>query len=125
MKLYRAIAQQIERYSRNLDTAPQWADDAESRIDELARDFLPSGSGFDSGCRIELDQSRIDKIVIRCDFHHMNDAGYYDGWTSHRAIVTPSLQSGFDLRITGKDKRGIREYIADCIHNALKEEIDQ
>jgi len=121
--LYRALALEIDRYKRGIESGAPWADMAEDKIREFCRDYLPSGSGFDSGCYVEIEESRRDKIVIRCDFHHMNDSGFYDGWTTHRAIVTPCLLSGYALRITGKDKRGIREYIGDTIGHCLDSEI--
>ena len=50
----------------------------------------------------------------------MTEHGYYDGWTEHDVIVTPSLRSpGFSLRITGRNRRDIKEYIADAFHDAL------
>ena len=121
--LYRALAMEIDRYKRGIESGAPFADMAEDRLREFCRDFLPSGSGFDSGCYVEIEESRRDKIVIRCDFHHMNESGYYDGWTTHRAIVTPCLLYGYALRVTGKDKRGIREYIGDTIGHCLDSEI--
>lgn len=122
-KVFRALAREISRYHRGTESLAPWASDAQDAIEYLAREYLPSGSGFDSGCQIELDESRADKIVIRCEFHHMNDAGYYDGWTHHRAIVTPSLEWGFNLRITGRDKNGIKEYIGDTMQMHLSQQI--
>lgn len=124
-KLYQAMASNIDRINRNSDAANPFAEMGRESLESLVREYLPSGSGFDSGCYVETDQSRRDKIVIRCDFHHMDENGYYSGWTTHRAIVTPSLQFGFDLRITGKDKNGIKDYIADTIHAALVQEVEQ
>ena len=122
-KLFSLMAREIDRAKRGLDTGAPFADMAQDELQRLAREYLPSGSGFDSGCYIELDESRRDKIVIRCDFHHLNENGFYSGWTTHRAIVTPCLLFGFALRITGKDKDGIKEYIADSMHCALSAKI--
>lgn len=89
----------------------------------LLEDLLPSGSGFDNGSTIVLDESNENKLVFETDFHHMNETGYYDGWTNHRVIVKPSLAFGFDLRITGRDRNGIKDYIADVFHNILNQEV--
>ncbi len=81
-------------------------------------DMLPSGSGIDRATRIDIDASGDDKIVLMFDYHHMNDNGYYDGWTEHKAIITPSF-SGFDLKITGPNKRDIKDYLREVFSYAL------
>lgn len=49
----------------------------------------------------------------------MNDAGYYDGWTSYRVTVYPSFVYGLDIRISGRDRNGIKELIRTRFHDAL------
>ena len=71
----------------------------------------PSGSGFDNGTYLSYDESKPERLVFTTAFHHMNSDGYYIGWTEHKVIITPSLQYGFLLRITGKNYRGIKEYM--------------
>lgn len=115
MKVINAIANAIANIDKD------WAQDL---LYILEREYLPSGSGIDHGCQVLVDKSNPNRIVIQVDFHHMNDVGYYDGWTSHKAIITPSLQFGFDIRITGKDRRGIKDYLADVISNALEQDFD-
>jgi hypothetical protein len=51
----------------------------------------------------------------------MNTHGYYEGWTEHKVIVTPSWH-GFNIRVTGKDKNQIKEYITETFHYVLNEE---
>lgn len=92
----------------------RWAE----RLKELSREHLPSGSGFDSGNHFIAEESRPDRLIFATSFHHMNDSGFYDDWTNHRVIVTPEF-GGFGLKVTGRDKRGIKEYIADSFHAAL------
>ncbi|MFU1607363.1 hypothetical protein ACM25O_13340 [Sulfitobacter pontiacus] len=48
----------------------------------------------------------------------MNPAGMYDGWTTHKAILTPVFGS-YALRLTGKDRAGIKDYIAETLGAAL------
>lgn len=83
---------------------------------------LPSGSGIDRGTIIDRERSRPDRIVLVCSFHHMNEHGYYDGWTDHEVIVRPSLAWGFTLRVTGRDRNGIKDYLHDVYMHALREE---
>jgi hypothetical protein len=85
---------------------------------------LVSGSGFDKGIFLLREESTSERLVFSCDFHHINDAGYYDGWTEHKCVVTPSLVSGFDARITGRNKNSIKEYISYTIVQILEEEIE-
>jgi hypothetical protein len=90
----------------------QWADKHEERIERLVKDFMPSGSGFNSGTKIDLDSSHAGKLVFDTSFHHMTENGYYDGWTDHTVTVTPSFQ-GFDIRVSGRDRNDIKEVIND------------
>lgn len=83
---------------------------------------LPSGSGIDSGVKFDFDASTPEKLVFDFGYHHMNDGGYYDGWTNHSLIVTPSLQFGFSLRITGKDRNDTKDYLHEIFQYALAEE---
>lgn len=84
---------------------------------------LPSGSGFDSGSSLDLDRATPDRLVITTSFHHMDESGGYDGWSEHSVIVTPSLAHGFDVRVTGKNRNDIKEYIAEMFDAALGEVI--
>jgi hypothetical protein len=96
-----------------------WLEIWERRIAALSREHLPSGSGFDSGSSFNLDESRPDRLIFATSFHHMNDSGMYDGWTEHRVIVTPSFVHGFELKVTGRDKRQIKDYIGETFQNVL------
>jgi hypothetical protein len=91
-------------------------------LEEWVRKNGPSGSGIDTGTKLE--RSTSERIVLRCEFHHMNDVGYYTGWTSHTVIVKPSLCTGIEVSITGHDKNQIKEYLGDVYYQWLKEEID-
>lgn len=96
-----------------------WAD----RITTLMRERMPSGSGVDGGTSFDWHASRENRLVLLLSFHHMNDGGYYDGWTDHTAIIEPDLQCGFTLRITGRNRNDIKSYLADLLHAALSEEM--
>lgn len=95
-----------------------------TQVIRALQDELPSGSGFDSGTKVDLDRSSADKLVLTTAFHHMNENGMYDGWTEHDVIVTPSLAFGFDLRITGRDRNDIKECMHEMFQAALSAEID-
>lgn len=117
--LYKALASRIVaaencRASGNLD----WQRKHEDAIARLAKEYLPSGSGFDSGSTIDAD-SRAECIVIRTAYHHMHDSGMYDGWTEHTVRVRPSLLHDFCISISGRDRNGIKEYMRDVFADAL------
>jgi hypothetical protein len=48
----------------------------------------------------------------------MNDGGFYDGWTEHTVVVTPSFR-GINLRISGRDRNQIKEYLYETYDYAL------
>lgn len=81
---------------------------------------LPRGSGFDAGSHLDVDASTQTRLVFVTAFHHMDDYGMYDGWTHHSVIVTPTFD-GFSVRITGQNKRDIKDHIAHCFHDILSD----
>lgn len=124
MKLYEAIAQQLGRIERCSDGAT--GDNAESNIADahetieyLCKHALPRGSGFDAGCTLDFDKSNNARLVFVVPFHCLDGNGFYCGWRDYGVIVKASLELGYELRITGRDWNGLREYIADTFHYAL------
>jgi len=96
---------------------PEYKLIAEERIEQLEKE-LPSGSGIDSGCRILIPESGEKRVVISFSYHHMKD-GYYTGWTNHKLIVTPNLVNDYDMRITGKDRDFLKDYLYDTFGHIL------
>lgn len=101
--------------ARGMDHAEAWRD----RLAQIERDLLPSGSGFDAGTRIDADESRADRITLQTAFHHMNDSGFYDGWTHHSVTLRPAFGSP-SVRVSGRDRNGIKDYIAETVGAALE-----
>ena len=121
-KLYATFASLVQaRLNCIASHNDEWREKHSERIADLL-DEMPSGSGIDCGTKIDLDASTADKLVFDVAYHHMNDGGMYDGWTEHMVIVTPSLACGFTLRITGRDRNGIKEYLRDVYSDALTQE---
>jgi hypothetical protein len=123
--LYSELASTVDAL-HTCETKPEqygeWAGKHADSIDALVREHMPSGSGFDCGTKIDLDASHAEKLVFTTSFHHMNDDGYYDGWTEHTVTVTPSF-NGFNLRIGGRNRNDIKEYIHEAFSQALKTEL--
>lgn len=110
------IASSFNAYQTCKRTGNEWADRHEDTIEQIVKDIFPSGSGFDSGVKFNFDTSKDDRLVFDTSFHHLNENGYYDGWTDHQVIVSPSLIFGFDIRVTGKNQNDIKDYIAQTFH---------
>ena len=89
-----------------------WEQKHGKALDEFIENNMPSGSGFDSGTKLD-DKSKPERIVFNTSFHHMDDSGGYCGWSEHQVIITPSLQFGFDVRVTGRDRNGIKDYMTE------------
>lgn len=117
-KLYQEIASLCGAYHRCVEKGNDFAEKHLTRLHEIEKNELPRGSGIDSGTKIDIDESGDEKIVLLFCFHHMNENGFYDGWTGHKAIITPSF-SGFSLRITGRDRNGIKDYLHETFSYVL------
>jgi hypothetical protein len=123
MKLYQELAQLVAARLHCIATLNPWSEKHEAHIVALVSEYLPSGSGFDSGTTLDLVLSTGNKLVFNTSYHHMNDMGYYDGWTEHTVIVKPDLQFDFVLRITGRDRNDIKDYIDEMFSYALNTEL--
>lgn len=124
-KLYRHLAGKVQAMAtcRKTDNA-EWFERHSDAAEKLCKDHMPSGSGVDCGTTIDLDRSKPQRLVFHTSFHHMDESGGYDGWTEHDVIVTPCLYSGFDLRITGRDRDDIKDYLGELFSYALDREIE-
>lgn len=96
----------------NTDWLHKWGD----ILEYIEKNVLPSGSGFDNGTTIESADSRMIKLSTA--FHHMDDAGYYDGWTEHTVTVRAEF-GGFDIAVSGRNRNDIKDYIAETFHHVL------
>jgi hypothetical protein len=112
MNTIQQLSSTIEAYHNCIKSGnAEWADNHHETIRNIEKN-LPSGSGIDCGTKIDLDNSTSDKIILLVSFHHMDDNGYYDGWSEHEIIVTPAFY-GIDIRITGKNRNDIKEYLTE------------
>lgn len=106
----------------NLPHHKEWKVMHAERIDSITKNQLPSGSGFDAGTTFDWVASRPERLVFHTSYHHMDEHGGYAGWTEHEVIVTPSLVGGFDLKVTGRNRNDIKDYIAETFYDALRAE---
>lgn len=112
MKTYQILSRALGA-KRRCEAQPgnEWTERWQERIDQLLEGF-PSGSGYDKGTQLD-ESSEPERLVFNTSFHHMDDGGMYDGWTDHQVIITPSLEMGWHMRITGRDRNGIKEMIGE------------
>lgn len=91
-------------------------------VEELTKNHLPRGSGFDTGTKFVRGEPR--EMVFYTEYHHMNEDGYYTGWTEHRVIVGADLEFEYLIRVTGRNDNDIKPYIMEVFDTALNTEID-
>lgn len=88
----------------------EWRNKHKTAIESLVKEHAPSGSGFDNGTRFDYDKSTGAKLIFHTSFHHMNETGYYDGWTEHTVTVTRDFL-GACYRVSGRNRNDIKEFI--------------
>lgn len=113
--------------------AKEWKNNHRDTLEDIAKNYLPSGSGFDSGSHIDIDDSNgIDCIILETSYHHMSEYGFYCGWSEHRITIRPTF-NGPDWEIesdySGVDDEdfyqdGFEEYLDDTLYHYLTQEID-
>jgi hypothetical protein len=99
MPLYQALAT-LRRQHANciLSGNEEWENRSKERFDELVRERLPSGSGWDNGSSLGITDGMEelpgkmkirDSLVINGSFHHMDSYGGYAGWSEHTIPAEP------------------------------------
>lgn len=98
----------------------EWLEKHTEKLIEIEKN-LPSGSGIDCGTKIDKRDLKSNQFKLVLSFHHMDENGYYNGWTEHVITVKPSFD-GVNLSISGKNKNMIKEYLYDIFYYALTQE---
>lgn len=92
----------------------------------------PSGGGIDYPIQLaDFDYSgdyapaeyKGGPLRFIVDFHHMDESGGYDGWTRHIVTVRAHLSLDFIVTISGRDKNGIKDYLADVFNYWLSQSV--
>lgn len=124
--LYKVLAGLVDARERCQKSCNSlWHDRHTNAIEYLVEQYLPSGSGFDSGTTLNLGMSCDDRLTFDTSFHHMNNAGFYDGWTEHVVRVKPNLATEIDMTISGQDRNDIKDYIGQTFDHALRRKVWQ
>jgi len=111
-KLYQVLASKLDAIEncKRLGNG-EWENRHTDDIAQLVADYMPTGSGFDNGTDIDWQKSSVDKLVFTTSFHHMDENGFYCGWSDHTVTVKPSLAFGYRLSISGRNVNDIKEYM--------------
>jgi len=112
------VAQLVAAHAWNQTVNDQYRNQCETKIRRL-ESMLPRGSGIDNGTTVV--ECTPTRVILECGFHHMNEHGYYDGWTHHRITITPTF-AGIVVKVSGKDRNQIKEYLADTYSACLESE---
>lgn len=100
----------------------EWLNNHEFSLFEIERNNLPHGSGIDSGCTIDRE-FKENKVILNVPFHNMDEFGGYCGWSEFKIICKPEFD-GISLKIIGKDKYYVKDYLYDLFYEILQKEID-
>ena len=101
-----------------------WLKQARARLKAL-EDMLPHGSGIDGNNCILADKTTNTRIVITTEFHHMNEVGFYDGWTDHVVNAQPSFRGHVVVTVTGRNRNDIKDHLAMEFAESLDQELDE
>lgn len=70
---------------------PAYRPEVEDMWEERLRTYvgaLPSGSGIDSGCKVDEEKSGLGHLLITSSYHCMDENGSYCGWVDFEVRVT-------------------------------------
>lgn len=123
--VYQHLASALTAYRNCIDSGnSEWECRHANWIKWLVDNKLPSGGGFDNGTSYDLDKWSPTSIVFATSWHHMDQNGYYSGWTHHNITITADLAGGFNIRVGGSNRNDIKDYIAEVFDLMLREVID-
>jgi hypothetical protein len=57
----------------------EWLSRHAEKIENIVKEYMPSGSGIDAGTKFDFDASKPERLVFTFGFHHMNDGASFEG----------------------------------------------
>jgi len=119
-KTYEKLAQTVSGRLNCIERGnTEWEGIHEDVIRDIVKNGFPSGSGFDSGTYLDLEYSTSEKLIFYTSYHFMDKMGGYDGWENYKIVVTASLVAGCNVKVVGKNRDNIKDYIGDIFWEAL------
>lgn len=125
IQTYRRIAgllQAIENCDKSGNS--EWYQNHKDSLRSIIVNHLPSGSGIDAGTDLDMELSRPNRIVFTFGFHFLDENGMYDGWEDYTLTIKPDLMNGFDMKIQGPNRDGIKDHLYEVFDFALREDIE-
>ena len=128
MKLYQQLARSVDARLRCLNAEPVndfGLDIHEKKIEDIEA-LLPSGSGINTGTKVDIDRSTGQKLILYAGYDVMSEYGYYTGVIDFEVIVKPDLMFDFDIRIAGRfgKHQDIKEYLDEVYYDALDQDLE-
>ncbi len=131
VKLYQEIASTFQAWQNCVESMnTEWINNHAGCINDLVKNYFPSGSGIDNGVTFDYDasnmadESRVKRLVFNFGYHQMDSAGGYDKWIDYTLYVYSNLARGYDMRIVGDNSNGNKEYFYDLFGTVLSETIE-
>ncbi len=101
----------------------EWQTRWHERLNALV-DLIPSGSGIDQGPRSEHGvEVKPDAIRFDVGYHHMNDVGYYVGWTEHTITIRPAF-SGISVSVSGPNRNEVKDHLHETMEYAFTRHVE-
>jgi len=124
--LYKVLTNDINAYKNCSQIQNPWMEKWRDNISYHEENYLPHGSGI-GNCKVDIDKSSSNKVVIFSDYHVMNENGFYDGYIDFSVTIKPSLLFDFALKINGKfgKHQDIKDYLYDTFDQDLRREIEE
>ena len=89
------------------------------RMEQLTK-ALPHGSGLNGKVEF-IGSASEDKLTISAEYQHMDESGYYTGWSTYIITVRATFY-GLNVTVKGRKDNDLREYLGELFHNALSAE---
>ena len=70
--------------------------------------------------KIDIQRSTGQRLVILVRYKNVHEYKSYNSITGHQLIITPCLMNGFNIRLTGLDRRGSKEKIEKLFTNFIE-----
>lgn len=121
--LYQWLAAAIEAMKRCKANGNAYASKWEAMLEDVEQNLLPSGSGVDNGTKIDYDKSSDEKIALVFSFHHMDENGYYDGWSAYKVGITASF-SGIYVKVNGSNRNDVLDYLQQTFQHCLEQTVE-
>jgi hypothetical protein len=125
-KVYQILAGKVDAVKNCRKTGnAEWEERHLETIRQVEENYLPHGSGFDAGVKVDIERTSKDKLVLVGSYHVMEE-GYYVGWIDFVATVKPLLTlAEIDVVVKGPfgKYQDVKEYIGNVLYQCLVEEI--